>query len=445
MSFSDRCRQAKGVFRGTCKSRRRTNADAMGVAPDRARSAVRLSGRGRRQTGLPDLQGARARPRRHLTQGEDPPGINLAILDLAGGTGAGGNFRPGDKLKVNFTLKKDDGSDWDIAELVARAAPRLGPDLQLPARDRRADRPAHGRRSQQTDGSYTYTFADADPRDLPGAVSTTRRRSGPRTASSPASRCSTAPTRSAWTLQLGLHGRRRVRARRGQRDVDFLLGDAAALEPREVVKIENCNRCHDRAARPRRPARRTSRCASSATRRAPRTRTTGGATPGVSIDFQVMIHKIHNGSAPASVLGVATNPDGSRNYAATPAPYIVGPATRLLDASRSRSARTLVAHAAGPWATRRSRRGQKANEDEIRTGVVDCDVCHGDPDGDRAADRAGAGRPPTDAAHAAGLRLVPRRHRLGPALHGQRQTMPRAGQRRHCTLCHAAHGQRRWR
>jgi hypothetical protein len=37
-----------------------------------------------------------------------------------------------------------------------------------------------------------------------------------------------------------------------------------------------------------------------------------------------MVHKIHNGAHLPSVLGVTTNPDGSRKYDATPQPYIVG-------------------------------------------------------------------------------------------------------------------------
>src|SRR5262249_43815479 len=52
-----------------------------------------------------------------LTQGDPLPGLHIAVQTLTGGTASGGRFRVGDKLKVNFRLQKDDGSDWDIAEL----------------------------------------------------------------------------------------------------------------------------------------------------------------------------------------------------------------------------------------------------------------------------------------------------------------------------------------
>src|SRR5262245_20494253 len=52
-----------------------------------------------------------------LEQGDSLPGLTPTILSLTGGTASGGHFRVGDTITVKFRLQKDDGSDWDIAEL----------------------------------------------------------------------------------------------------------------------------------------------------------------------------------------------------------------------------------------------------------------------------------------------------------------------------------------
>ncbi|NUN53376.1 MAG: hypothetical protein HUU06_11405, partial [Planctomycetaceae bacterium] len=100
---------------------------------------------------------------------------------------------------------------------------------------------------------------------------------------------------------------------------------------------------------------------------------------GQSIEFRVMIHRIHNGEHLPSVNGVSTNDDGSRNYAATPVPYVVGgndysevafPAWPNLNIGMPRDAGYTALTTA-----------QKAQEGLVLTGVTDCNTCHGDPDG----------------------------------------------------------------
>ncbi|HEU4417884.1 MAG TPA: hypothetical protein VFT55_03040, partial [Planctomycetota bacterium] len=104
-----------------------------------------------------------------------------------------------------------------------------------------------------------------------------------------------------------------------------------------------------------------------------------GNTPDTSIDFRVMIHKIHSGKHLPSVLGVTTGATGARDYTAPPKPYVV--------ASKDYSNVPFPAWPHGLVATPRDQgytalsSADKAKEDEIRKGPSNCIVCHGDPDG----------------------------------------------------------------
>jgi OmcA/MtrC family decaheme c-type cytochrome len=160
---------------------------------------------------------------------------------------------------------------------------------------------------------------------------------------------------------------------------------------------------------------------------------------GVSIDFKVMIHKIHAGEHLPSVLGVTTNPDGSRNYAAGAAPYLVSghdfshvpfPAwpQGLVPLPRDQGYSALSSD-------------DKAKEDEIRKGPSNCAVCHGDPDGDDG--------PLTAPAQGDLARTQPTRQACGSChddvIWGQSytangQTMGAQANNANCKLCHADQG-----
>ena len=74
--------------------------------------------------GPPGVPGDPAPTPTTLTKFDDPPGVNFAITQVTGGSfgstdGNGSHFLPGDTVTVTFTLTKDDGSAWGLAEMTA--------------------------------------------------------------------------------------------------------------------------------------------------------------------------------------------------------------------------------------------------------------------------------------------------------------------------------------
>jgi hypothetical protein len=223
-----------------------------------------------------------------------------------------------------------------------------------------------------------------------------------------------------------------------------VLGNSGVVEPRAVVDLDNCNRCHEDLRIHGSRRKDVALCVLCHTAGAEdgNNVAVAGGTPGVSVDFKVMIHKLHSGEHLPSVLGVATNPDGSRSYAAAPAPYIVAGSSSIHDYSE-------IAFPAWPHGLVPTPRDQgytalsstdKATEDLIRTGPSNCAVCHGDPDG--------AG-PLVEPAQGALHRTEPSRQACGSChddVHwGQPytangQTMPAQANNSNCKLCHVPTG-----
>src|SRR5213078_1340626 len=103
------------------------------------------------------------------------------------------------------------------------------------------------------------------------------------------------------------------------------------------------------------------------------------------IDVRVLLHKLHNARHLPSVLGVTTLADGTRDYTSTlPQPLVYSRAdgssvdlsslgfpvwpNRTLPTLKDAGYSALTPEA-------------QAQEDAIRTGITNCEVCHGDPDG----------------------------------------------------------------
>lgn len=373
-----------------------------------------------------------------LAQGDDPPGIEISVVSLAGGSGPGGNFRAGDTIRVTFTVQKESGDDWDITEMsrgrILVSGPTFNYNRVLPeATD------LHTASVQNANGSYTYTFATPIPAVYAAPYNDTPSfgtLDGEMTGQPLLDGTYTLGLYTRWDYTVDGEGAEQA----GNATVDFLFGGATTITPREVVTQENCNRCHSDLQAHGGMRKDVTLCLLCHTSGA-EDRNTGGATPDATVDFRVMIHKIHNGEHLPSVLGVATNPDGSRNYAATPQPYIlVGFSTADFSGVGFPVFPNLalpMPRDAGYGALGSTERGL---EDTIRSGVTDCSVCHGDPDG------AGPAQAPAQG----GLAYSQPTRRACGACHddidwtrpytSNTQTMPAQNDDATCVLCHDPSG-----
>jgi hypothetical protein len=314
-----------------------------------------------------------------LGRGDDLPGVNVQILSLSGG---GSSFQPGNTITVKFTVKNDAGENLELSEMDRGAILVSGPSFNYQrVIDSQSDLLA--RSTKNPDGSYSYRFAAPIPTSYLAPLNDTGAFTDNELTGQPLL---------AGTYTVGIELRKDYTIEEetfrdpGNATFDFLLGSATTLQPRELVTIENCNQCHGELRAHGSNRTRIQNCLLCHTTGAEdrNESTVEGGTPGVSIDFKVMIHKIHTGKHLASVLGVTTNPDGTRKYDAAKKPYkIIGFNNSVHDYSHV--ALPIWPSLIAPMPRDAGYSGltatQQGLEDELRSGVVDCDACHGDPDG----------------------------------------------------------------
>jgi OmcA/MtrC family decaheme c-type cytochrome len=249
---------------------------------------------------------------------DDAPGVVIAITALAGASGEGGSFQVGDRVSVTFTIKKNNGSWWNIGEFASGRILLSGPSFNyqrvIPEKTDLVTASV-----SNADGSYTYTFADPIPATYASPLNDTTSFTG--LDGELAGQALVAGTYTVgmyayWNYTVDSVAYRDA----GNATSDFRFGGVADLAPREVVKQDNCNQCHVSLRAHggiRRDVKLCLLCHTSGSEDK-NVATVEGGTPGASVDFRVMIHKIHNAAHLPSLLGVATNEDGSRNYSATP-------------------------------------------------------------------------------------------------------------------------------
>ncbi len=295
---------------------------------------------------------------------DDPPGVNFAVSRILGATGPGGAFRPGDRLTFEFTVTTDDGDPWELSHLTSVRALVSGPTFNY-QRVLAEKNDVIARATRIGAGEYSYAFADPIPARYLAPV-------GASDGSGPGEGNLSGEPLLAGTYTLGLYGNWGYTVLgeeyrdHGDTTLDFLLGSAAAVEPREVVTQPHCDQCHSEIQAHGGVRHKVTICLLC--------HTAGSGSPGASVDFKVMIHRIHNGAHLPSVLGVSTNADGSRNYVTEPVPYEFANVEFPVWPNAASPLPRDAGHAALPAEA-------QALEDRIRMGAADCAKCHGDPDG----------------------------------------------------------------
>ena len=322
---------------------------------------------------------------RSLLPTQDAPGVVVAILGVDGGSGHGGFFQPGDHVRVHYTLLKKNGGRWNLHEMDSARILLSGPTFNY-QRVIPEQSDLGTRSSQVHDGSYYYTFADPIPavylpplNDSPSFGTD----DGERTGQDLLDGTYTVGIAFGWDYVVAPN----AFVDAGNATADFRLGGSAVFAHREAVNQDSCNRCHVDLRYHGDLWRDVTACLLCHTSGAEDANdpAIAGGTPGVSIDFRVLMHKLHNGRHLPSVLGVTTRPNGRRDYSATPQPYLVADSdgtvhdystlgfpvwpNRTIPMYRDRGYSSLT-------------RPEQAVEDVIRTGITDCSVCHGDPNPD---------------------------------------------------------------
>ena len=332
--------------------------------------------------GTPGLPGFGPPPSRELAVGEAAPGIVARVVAVSGGSLAGGAFAPGDRFSVRFELEQSDGTRWDVGGMNTARALVSGPTFNYQRVLAEVSDLASAS-VLQSDGSWLYTFASPLPSTYLAPLNDSPDlgpESGELTGQALLDGTYTVGLYFGWDYTVDGANERDA----GDTTFDFLLGPTATLDAREVVTTESCNQCHDSLRFHGGLRRATTLCLLCHTAGAEDRPSMTTPTAGATIDFKVMIHKIHNGSHLPSVLGVTTDMTGARDYAAAAVPYqLVGFGGNVHDYSDVvfpawPNVNEPMPRDAGYTALGATERGL---EDTMRGGVTSCHLCHGDPDG----------------------------------------------------------------
>ncbi|MBI3099033.1 MAG: hypothetical protein HYY93_12450, partial [Planctomycetes bacterium] len=331
-----------------------------------------------------------------LNAASNLPGINLGGTTLTtGGDGGDGVFAVGDTPSITFSLDTINKAIVPGSGMPEKSSIAIGDltygEIFLSGPSSNYQRVIAKRTDLTTasvrnaDGTYTYTLPALPATYLAPLNDTAAFTDGELTG--------TALVAGRYTIGIAVYKEYTV-GTQTVKDVanvliDIPVGSATALADmpaREVVTTANCNRCHqtlqahDAYDGKRRDVRLCVLCHTSGAEDS----ADPLVTPGVTTDFRVMIHKIHNGSHLPSVNGVTVTALGVKDYTTVAAvPYEIDndgvqkdfsvvnfPVMPSFNVSMPRDLGYSNLSSAA-----------KTKETAILRGVVACDKCHGDPDG----------------------------------------------------------------
>jgi len=337
-----------------------------------------------------------ANPDRTIGSYDALPGLVLAITSVGGGTGAGGNLRVGDKPVVRYTAATSGGAPIDVASLDGGSIYVSGPTFDY-QRVIVEQTDLRSRSVYLGEGAWSYTFAVPIPATYLAPLNDT--------ASFTAGEL-TGQALLSGTYTVGMlfdatymDANEAEFVDAGNAAGDFLFGDSDTITARAVVQSDNCNVCHTGLRVHDGKLRDVRMCVLCHTAGAEDSND-AGATPGVTIEFKVMMHRLHNGSHLPAVLGVSTNTLGVRVYpgqvgAITPQSVQFADADGVihdysaatfpvwpnLNVAMPRDFGYSSLSSTDPDGTG-PLRSPRGCEDTIRTGATACAKCHGDPDAD---------------------------------------------------------------
>ncbi|MBI3073633.1 MAG: hypothetical protein HYY84_16090 [Deltaproteobacteria bacterium] len=325
--------------------------------------------------------GATPTTRTTLFPWENMPGVVITILDGGVVGDAGIPIQVGDKPSVSFTVKRNDGTSLPLSELDYGRLWISGPTSNVQrviasASDLRT-------KSVQDDaGVYTYQFSTAIPSTYLAPYN-----DGPLIDAGELT--GTAILAGTYTVVVvgyknytydGVFDRDAgVSVPTVFKDVsnatqEFRMVSAGALEKRDVVRTANCESCHANLRAHGGSRTEVETCI---------TCHTAGMEDkldaGNTLEFAVMIHRIHNAKHLPSVNGVLVTADGFRNFDAGKRPYMINSEDFSgigFPVWPSLNIATIAEPGYGSWDA-----GEKAQSDEIRRGIMACAKCHGDLNG----------------------------------------------------------------
>ncbi|MFO0588088.1 MAG: hypothetical protein U0441_11135 [Polyangiaceae bacterium] len=319
----------------------------------------------------------------HLDPYEDLPGVVPTILSIGGGSNGDGSFKSGDTIGVTFKVTTTSGKLIPLSELDAGGVWMAGPvhnyqhvlpgDAKTPMFEDVVQSA-----KMNDDGSYTYTFSTPIPDNYGVPLNnTTKFTEGELTG---ALQAGTYTLAMAFTKSYWVKGQETLDA--NSTSYNFGL-NTTTIETHEIVAEGNCNACHERFGMHGGQFRKTAICVTCHTAGAEDFGSTdAGDATNVTIDFEVMIHKLHNGAHLPSVNGLSTANDGSRVYGAG-TPYQVNTKDGLKDFSGITFPSFPNFNIQMPKNSGYSALAQadRTKDNNTRTGVTSCFNCHGDPDG----------------------------------------------------------------